>query len=73
MKTEKNKQIWIEKVHENLILRGRSEATFINYKSALKRFLDFYSQETKIKNLKVNIWILILVHFLEKDMLLLIF
>ena len=62
MNTEKNKQIWIEKVHENLILRGRSEATFINYKSALKRFLDFYSQETKIKNLKENDIIEYLMH-----------
>ena len=52
MNTEKNKQIWIEKVHENLILRGMSEATYANYKSALKRFFDYYPQETRIKKLK---------------------
>ena len=40
MNTEKNKQIWVEKVHENLILRGRSEATFTNYKSSLMRFWE---------------------------------
>ena len=37
MNNEKNQKIWIEKVHENLILRGRSERTFINYKSVLTR------------------------------------
>lgn len=52
MNTEKNKQIWIEKVHENLILRGRSEATFINYKCALTNFFDFYPKDTNIKKLK---------------------
>ena len=29
MNTEKNQKIWIEKVHKNLLLRGRSEKTFI--------------------------------------------
>ena len=37
--TEKNQKIWIEKVHENLILRGKNEITFINYKSCLHDFL----------------------------------
>ena len=52
MNTEKNKQIWIEKVHENLILRGRSNRTYENYKSALQRFFDYYPEDTKIKKLK---------------------
>lgn len=52
MNTEKNQKIWIEKVHQNLILRGRSENTFDNYKSALIRFLNYYNQNTNIKNLK---------------------
>ena len=39
MNTDKNQEKWINLVHENLKLRGRSEVTFINYKSALKRFL----------------------------------
>ena len=51
MNTEKNQKIWIEKVHKNLILRGRSEQTFINYKSALSRFLKYYDSNTIIKNL----------------------
>ena len=36
MNNEKNKKIWIEKIHENLALRVRSEKTYINYKCALK-------------------------------------
>lgn len=54
MNTEKNQELWIEKVHENLILRGRSEKTFDNYKSAIKRFLNYYSENTIIKKLKEN-------------------
>lgn len=54
MNNEKNKEKWIEKVHENLKLRGRSEATYINYKSSLKRFLNFYDEGTNIKKLKEN-------------------
>ena len=52
MNTEKNQKIWIEKVHKNLLLRGRSEKTFENYKSALLRFLKYYDSDTNIKKLK---------------------
>lgn len=52
MNTEQNQKIWIDKVHENLILRGRSERTFINYKSILLRFFNFYDSNTYIKKLK---------------------
>lgn len=52
MNTEKNQKIWIDKVHENLILRGRSENTFINYKSCLHRFFNYYDENTNIKKLK---------------------
>lgn len=54
MNTEKNQKMWIEKVHENLILRGRSETTFINYKSCLHRFFNYYDENTNIKKLKEN-------------------
>ncbi|MBQ6282451.1 MAG: tyrosine-type recombinase/integrase [Bacilli bacterium] len=47
-----NQNKWIKKVEENLKLRGRSEKTFINYKSALVRFFNYYSEETNIKKLK---------------------
>ena len=52
MNNEKNQKIWIEKVHENLILRGRSERTFINYKSVLTRFFKYYDSNTNINKLK---------------------
>jgi len=54
MNTEKNQKIWIEKVHENLTLRGRSKNTFINYKSHLLRFFNHYDENTNIKKLKEN-------------------
>ncbi len=40
MNTEKNQKIWINKIHENLILRGMSEKTFLNYKGCLPRFFN---------------------------------
>ena len=52
MNNEKNKKIWIEKVHENLALRGRSEKTYINYKCALIKFLNYYDENIVIKKLK---------------------
>lgn len=52
MNTEKNQNIWIENIHQNLILRGRSENTFINYKSCLIRFFKYYDSNTNIKKLK---------------------
>lgn len=54
MNTEQNQKIWIDKVHENLILRGRSEAKFINYKSSLLRFFNYYDSNINIEKLKEN-------------------
>lgn len=51
MNTEKNQKIWIEKVHQNLKLRGRSEQTFINYKCNLSKFFNFFDANTNIKKL----------------------
>ena len=51
MNTDENQKMWIEKVHENLILRGRSEKTFDNYKSALNRFYNYYDKKTNIEAL----------------------
>lgn len=52
MNTDENQKIWIEKIHQNLILRGRSEKTFDNYKSSLLRFFKYYDSNTNIKKLK---------------------
>ena len=54
MNTEKNQKIWIEKIHENLLLRGRSKQTFLNYKCALNRFFKYYSSDVKVSKLKEN-------------------
>ena len=52
MNTKENQKIWIEQVHENLILRGRSEHTFINYKCSLVKFFNYYDSKTNIKHLR---------------------
>ena len=52
MNTKENQKIWIDQIHENLILRGRSEGTFFNYKSVLLRFFKYYKDNTNIKDLK---------------------
>ena len=52
MNTEKNQEKWINMIHENLKLRGRSEKTFINYKCAIMSFLNYFSETTNIKSLK---------------------
>ena len=49
--TEKNKQKWVDKCIDTLKIAGRSEKTRLNYKSALFRFLNFYDENTNIKNL----------------------
>lgn len=52
MNTDENQKIWIDKIHQNLILRGRSNYTFINYKSVLLRFFKYYDSNVNIKKLK---------------------
>ena len=52
MNTDENQKIWIEMIHQNLILRGRSEKTFDNYKSSLLRFFKYYDSNTNIKKFK---------------------
>lgn len=51
MNTDINQKVWIEKVHENLILRGRSENTFINYRCALNNFFNYYDKDVNIEKL----------------------
>lgn len=51
MNTKENNTIWIEKIHNNLILRGRSENTFINYKCALKSFFNYFDVNTDLRKL----------------------
>lgn len=52
MNTEKNKEKWVEKIRQTLEIGGRSSRTFDNYKSHLKRFLNYYDESTDFKKLK---------------------
>ena len=65
MNTDENQKNWIDKVHQNLMLRGRSEKTFDNYKSALMRFLNYYDENAIIGNLKEDD----IINFLNKEYL----
>ncbi len=51
MNTDENQKTWIEKIQKNLIMRGRSENTFINYKCALNNFFKYYDSKTNIEAL----------------------
>ena len=49
--TEKNKEKWVEKVKYTLELGGRSNQTFMNYKSHIIRFLNYYNENIEINKL----------------------
>ena len=49
--TEKNKNKWVEKVKNTLELGGKSEKTFLNYKSHITRFLNYYNENVEINKL----------------------
>lgn len=50
--TEENKNIWVEKIKTILMMGGKSECTFNNYKTHIKRFLNYYSSDTDFKTLQ---------------------
>ena len=49
--TEKNKKKWVEKVRYTLELGGKSYKTFLNYKSHINRFLNYYDENVEINKL----------------------
>lgn len=49
--TEENKQQWIEKVKQIMKIGGKSDITFDNYKSHIKRFLNYYDNKTNFNNI----------------------
>lgn len=53
--TKKNKELWVEKVRYTLELGGKSNNTIINYKSHIKRFLNYFDESTDINKLDENI------------------
>ncbi len=52
--TKKNQEKWVEKVKYTLELGGKRNQTFINYKSHINRFLNFYDENTDINKLSEN-------------------
>lgn len=51
LNTEENKKIWVEKVENILKLGGKSKGTFNNYKSHIKRFLNYFDKDTDFINI----------------------
>lgn len=49
--TQENKEKWLEKVRELIKLSGKSELTYNNYKSHIKRFLNYYPEDTDFNNI----------------------
>lgn len=69
MNTKKNKIIWIEKVVDNLNVGKRSERTIENYLSAIKRFLNYYTETTDISSFnELNVIDYIKKEFISKNM-----
>lgn len=52
MNNEKNKKKWLDKVEETMKIGGKSNKTFMNYKSHILRFLNNYSEDTTISKIK---------------------
>ncbi len=49
--TKKNQKKWVEKVKDTLELGGKSNQTFLNYKSHINRFLNFYDESAEMNKL----------------------
>lgn len=54
MNNEKNKELWLKKCEETLKMGGRSDITIKNYIYYIKRFLNYYDERTKIKQLTID-------------------
>lgn len=49
--TKLNQDKWLNKIENTMKIGGRSKRTFNNYKSHIKRFLNYYDESTNIKEL----------------------
>ena len=49
--TEENKQLWLNKIETIMKMGGKSNRTFDNYKSHIKRFLNYYDNNTDFSNI----------------------
>lgn len=50
MNTKENKETWIKKVEEILMLGGKSEDTIKTYKYGILHFLNYFSEDTNISD-----------------------
>lgn len=54
MNNEKNKKVWLKKCEETLKMGGRSEITARNYCYAIERFLNSYSNNTRVSKMSID-------------------
>lgn len=50
--TKENKRKWVEKVKTIMLMGGKSEITFNNYRAHINRFLNYYSEKTNFNNIR---------------------
>ena len=69
MNTEKNKEKWVEKIRQTLEIGGRSKRTFENYKSHLKKFLNYYDENANLRKFNEDdILTYIRVNYIDKGL-----
>ena len=69
MNTNENKNIWVEKVKNNLEMGGRSISTIYNYQYAINRFLNYYDEDIDIASFnESNIIDYVMKNFIEKNL-----
>ena len=47
--TKNNQENWLNKVYETMKIGGKSDKTYLNYKSHMKRFLEYYGVSIDIE------------------------
>ena len=69
MNTEKNKEKWVKKIRQTLEIGGRSKRTFENYKSHLKKFLNYYDENANLRKFNEDdILTYIRVNYIDKGL-----
>lgn len=52
MNTENNQKIWLKKINDTMVIGGKSNRTFKNYKSQLSKFFNYYDNNINFKKIK---------------------
>ena len=64
--TKNNQKLWLNKIYETMKIGGKSDRTYLNYKSHIKRFLEYYSENTDFKKFNEdNILDYLKIHYLK--------